>query len=246
MTSGRPATAYWNERYRNQGVDVPDASEPCAREALAHFGDVRGKRLLDLGCGPGDYSLFFAERGAEVTAVDYSDVAIAQLAEVCRNAGIDNVHAVTADAFEIAPLGPFDLVFGKWILHHLEPFATFARTLRDSMVDGGRAFFYENNGLSGLLLWARAHLAGRYGIPKFGDDEEFPLTPDEIDLLRPYFDVEVDVAEMYLAQLGSQYVLRSRLMRQAGRVDRVLYERVPRLRRYSYRQNLLLRARPAG
>jgi 2-polyprenyl-3-methyl-5-hydroxy-6-metoxy-1,4-benzoquinol methylase len=241
----RQATAYWNDRYRGQGVALPADTEPCAREALAHFGDVRGKRLLDLGCGPGDYSLFFAERGADVTAIDYSDVAIDQLQTVCRNGGIDNVHPVVADAFDIERLGPFDLVFGKWILHHLEPFSDFARTLRNAVVDDGRGFFYENNGLSGVLLWARAHLAGKYGIPKFGDDEEFPLTPDEIEELRAYFDVEVDVAETYLAQLGAQYLLRSHLMGLAAKTDGVVHERLPRLRRYSYRQNLLLRARAA-
>jgi SAM-dependent methyltransferase len=246
VSNPRPATAYWDDRYRRQGVAVPDESEPCARAALAHFGDLRGKRLLDLGCGPGDYSLFFAERGAEVTAIDYSAVAIDQLQAVCRDGGIENVHPVVADAFDIERLGPFDLVFGKWILHHLEPFTDFARTLRASLVDDGLGFFYENNGLSGALLWARAHLAGRYGIPKFGDNEEFPLTPDEIDELRRYFDVEVDVAETYLAQLGSQYLLRSRCMGAAARADGVVHTRFPRLRRYSYRQNLLLRARPAG
>ena len=36
-----------------------------------------GKRVCDLGCGPGLYSTRFAERGAEVTGVDFSPTAIA-------------------------------------------------------------------------------------------------------------------------------------------------------------------------
>ena len=197
-----------------------------------------GSACWTSGAGPATTACSSPSAAPDVTAIDYSDVAIDQLQTVCRNGGIDNVHPVVADAFDIERLGPFDLVFGKWILHHLEPFSDFARTLRNAVVDDARGFFYENNGLSGVLLWARAHLAGKYGIPKFGDDEEFPLTPDEIEELRAYFDVEVDVAETYLAQLGSQYLLRSHLMGLAAKTDGVVHERLPRLRRYSYRQNL--------
>ena len=200
--------------------------------------------MLDLGLRTGDYSLFFAERGADVTAVDYSDVAIDQLHAVCAT-------AASTTSIRSSPTRSTSSGSGRSTSCSASGSCTISSrspSSRDvcasSLVDDGRGFFYENNGLSGALLWARAHLAGKYGIPKFGDDEEFPLTPDEIEELRRYFDVEVDVAETYLAQLGSQYLLRSHLMGAAAKTDGFVHERLPRLRRYSYRQNLLLRARP--
>ncbi|MEN6325121.1 MAG: class I SAM-dependent methyltransferase [Syntrophomonas sp.] len=41
-------------------------------ETLKILGDIKGKRILDLGCGEGGYSRLFASEGAIVTGVDYS------------------------------------------------------------------------------------------------------------------------------------------------------------------------------
>ena len=43
---------------------------------LRYMGDVRGLRILDLGCGEGGYSRRLAAAGALVTAVDCSEGAI--------------------------------------------------------------------------------------------------------------------------------------------------------------------------
>ncbi len=43
---------------------------------LQSFGNVAGKHLLDLGCGDGYYSRLFAEKGATVTGVDFSETFI--------------------------------------------------------------------------------------------------------------------------------------------------------------------------
>jgi 2-polyprenyl-3-methyl-5-hydroxy-6-metoxy-1,4-benzoquinol methylase len=37
------------------------------------MGDVKGKTVLDLGCGEGYYSRVFAELGAQVTGIDFSE-----------------------------------------------------------------------------------------------------------------------------------------------------------------------------
>lgn len=47
--------------------------EHIRRPAIMHeLGDIRGKRILDLGCGDGYYSRLMAEAGADVVGVDFS------------------------------------------------------------------------------------------------------------------------------------------------------------------------------
>ncbi|MBS1705094.1 MAG: class I SAM-dependent methyltransferase [Armatimonadetes bacterium] len=72
---------------------------------LAHCGDVRGQRCLDIGCGEGRFSRFLQERGA--IAVGFDPIApLAQYA-VLRNSG----HIACADAEKIPfRAGVFDLV----------------------------------------------------------------------------------------------------------------------------------------
>lgn len=207
--------------------------------ASSHFGDVRGKTVLDVGCGNGGTSLYFARLGAQVIATDTSRAAIANLTAFCEREGIGNVTALRMPAQEVARLGRVDFVFGSMILHHIEPFNDFAATLRALLGPGGRGFFFENNARSSLMIWCRENLVGRFGIPKFGDDEEFPLTPGEVDMLRRHFQVKVVYPELHLFRMIPQYLLRARLERLFLALDRFFF-RFPAVLKYSYRQFLFL------
>jgi hypothetical protein len=57
---------------------------------LRLVGDVKGKRVLDLGCGTGDAAITFAKRGAVVIAVDPS---VERLGRARERAGLDPVAA---------------------------------------------------------------------------------------------------------------------------------------------------------
>jgi len=81
---------------------------PALKEAV---GNVRGKRVLDIGCGEGCFSRFFASVGAEVTGVDLSEAMIkaAIEEEENRNLGIKyyvadaaNLHMLSSGTFDVA------------------------------------------------------------------------------------------------------------------------------------------------
>lgn len=65
----------WNRRYRERGLQSPEV--PSFVRALA--GRLRPGRLLDVGAGDGAASLWLAEQGFDVTAVDIADAGLARL-----------------------------------------------------------------------------------------------------------------------------------------------------------------------
>jgi hypothetical protein len=88
-------------------------------------------------------------------------------------------------------------------------------------------------------MWCRDHLVGRFGIPKHGDDEERPLSRDEVQLLARHLGVEVVYPELFLLRMASPYLFRDHLWAALTLLDRWLFHLKP-LRKYSYRQYLYL------
>lgn len=79
-----------------------------------------GDRILDIGGGPGRYSIHFAKKGCDVTLVDLSEGNVALAQEKAREAGV-NIQAHAANCLEIdqLALGQFDHVFLMGPLYHL-------------------------------------------------------------------------------------------------------------------------------
>lgn len=238
------SAVHWETVFQNSAYSaVPDEGvRKSLGKATGFLSVAPDKTLLDLGCGGGWTSIFWARTGMRVTAVDSSPTAIARLRAKCEEEGITNLTAVVGDAMEIDQLGPFDYVYGSMILHHLEPFQEFAARLKQLLRPGGKAFFYENNGASALLIWCRTHLVGRFGIPKHGDADEFPLTPQEIDVLRSMFQVKIQFPALVFFELASVYLLRRRFMLPLRAIDNFLYNRKIGVE-HSYRQYVLLERR---
>jgi 2-polyprenyl-3-methyl-5-hydroxy-6-metoxy-1,4-benzoquinol methylase len=230
---------FWNDVYTKTqpSLALDPETQKAVDAALEHFGDVRGRTILDFGCGTGATSLYFARIGANVIAADISEVAIESLAREARETGLSNLQPRLISAPFMGGIDGFDFIFGNFILHHLEPVEQFASELHDKLRLKG--FFWENNAASRLFVWLRNHAAGRLWIPKYGDDIESPLTPDELEVLRKYFTVEVEYPEMYFWRLVSGYILGDRLYSLAVALDEFFY-RHNILTRYSYRQFIRL------
>lgn len=77
---------------------------------------VKGKKVLDVGCGTGRFSRTLADWGAIVVAVDLSEaIYVAQ-----ENSGTrDNIIFAYADLFKLPfPTGYFDVILAWGVLHH--------------------------------------------------------------------------------------------------------------------------------
>ncbi len=81
-----------------------------------------GDVVLDLGCGPGDYSLRAAQEVGEhglVYALDRQDEAIRRISEKIRGQGCSNIRVIKADITQPLPLadGLMDLCLVSTVLH---------------------------------------------------------------------------------------------------------------------------------
>ena len=96
----------WDERYRAQpGFDRPP--EPLL---VSTAGELAPGRALDLACGTGRHALYLARLGWRVTAVDGSEVAVAELRRQAAGLEIDARTAnLEAGEFVIEPDG-YDLI----------------------------------------------------------------------------------------------------------------------------------------
>jgi SAM-dependent methyltransferase len=105
-------------------VMVDESFEACTspenRMIMQKLGIIWGKRILELGCGAGEASVYFAKKGAEVIATDLSS---GMLEVVQKVAEMHNVKVKTVKcSSDNMPFDDesFDIVYAANLLHHVD------------------------------------------------------------------------------------------------------------------------------
>ena len=78
------ASRWWDE---NSEFKPLHDINPLRAGWIDQFSDVRGKRLIDVGCGGGLLSEAMAHRGATVTGIDMGEASNGDLGETGRGGG---------------------------------------------------------------------------------------------------------------------------------------------------------------
>ena len=86
------------------------------------FGDLQNKKVLEIGCGSGEVSVWFAKNGAQVSGADVSDESIKIAEHRSAENFTDNQIKFYACPAEHLPFADkfFDLIFVNVSLHHME------------------------------------------------------------------------------------------------------------------------------
>lgn len=124
----RHDAAHWDSRYAVD--DQLWASGPSALvvEVVTRLGPGAGRRALDVGAGEGRHAVWLAQRGWQVTAVDFSQVAVERGRAHAAEAGVE-VEWVVADVDGWEPPSGVDLVLLAWLRPEPETLARLVAAL---------------------------------------------------------------------------------------------------------------------
>ena len=112
------------------------------RVGMLTSGILPSSKVLELGCGTGDFTKEIIKTGANITAIDISPV----LLDIARkNVLADNVQFVEDNAYQMSfDDESFDFVIGSSVLHHLEIEKAISEIYRVLKVNGIMLFTEPN------------------------------------------------------------------------------------------------------
>lgn len=116
--SGQDPCASWYRSRTGLSADVAHYGPDVGTEAdLRLLGDLRGKRVLELGCGGAPSSIAFARQGAIAIAVDSSADLVAEAKRRCEQEGV-RVELRQGDLADLAFVraDSVDVVFSAYAL----------------------------------------------------------------------------------------------------------------------------------
>lgn len=166
-------------------IDVRAANEACTAPEIRYItkrlGDLRGKRLLDLGCGLGEVSVYFATQGAQVTACDLSSGMLDASSRLAVANGVRvSTHLADAEDLRLPADSRFDIIYAGNLLHHVDIDRTLAK-LKPHLAPGGTLVTWDP------LAYNPVINAYRRIATQVRTADEHPLTWRDIGLFRRHF-----------------------------------------------------------
>jgi 2-polyprenyl-3-methyl-5-hydroxy-6-metoxy-1,4-benzoquinol methylase len=153
----------WHGRIAKTEGDLGAISAPWHVTVSRLLPDLNGLRVLEIGCGRGDFAIWMANRypRATVVAIDFSKTAIDEARDraLRRNSPVefavgDATHLAFAD-------GTFDMIVSCECLEHVPEPERMAAEIRRLLKHGGRFILTTENYFNGTLLaWLKAWLTG--------------------------------------------------------------------------------------
>jgi ubiquinone/menaquinone biosynthesis C-methylase UbiE len=107
--------------------------------------ELRGRRMLDCGCGTGQYVLALLAAGADVWGIEYEEAKVAEFKsrnpEVAQRVSVGDIQSIAFDD------NSFDIVLANEVLEHVPDDRQGLREMYRVLKDGGQLFVFSPNRL---------------------------------------------------------------------------------------------------
>lgn len=168
-----------------QKIDVIKSNTVCTAPEMRFIseklGNLKGKRLLDVGCGLGEASVFFAIQGAKVLSTDLSEGMLNATQSLARkyNVGVD-VHKSSAESLLLPESEKFDVIYVGNLFHHVDIEPTILR-LKPHLTKGGTLISWDPVAYNPLINVYRVIATETRTV------DEHPLKLSDIRLFKKHF-----------------------------------------------------------
>lgn len=130
------------QKLRERGVNANNLFEIPARYAL--LPDLKGLRVLDLGCGMGDDCREYIRRGAkEVVGIDISEKMLEAAKAKNADPNIRYIRMPMEDLYKLE--GGFDVVVSSLAIHYVEDYKGVLREVNRLLKKGGEFIFSQEH-----------------------------------------------------------------------------------------------------
>ena len=178
---------------------------------LRQFGDVRGKRILDYGCGSAEGGIYLAKHGAHVVGVDVSAGMLDTAQSLARHHGVQIETRVVTSSGIPAEDDEFDLIYGNGVLHHVTLDLAIPEVARVLKRDGRGCFIEPLPDNPAINVYRKM-------ADKVRTVDETPLSFGSIEQFRSHFG-ELSHEEFWLTALAVCTGLPAMTASSASAVD---------------------------
>jgi len=182
------AEAYEDKRFSGGGRLIDHREKEAVLGAL---GPVEDKRILEIACGTGRFTVMLAERGADIVGLDISGPMLQQGREKARAAGVDDhLQFFRGDAGRLPfPDDHFDAVLAMRFFHLADTPEEYLREIRRVAKDV--VFFDTFNRFSARSIynWALpmgSRLYSRWEVDRLVSAADLTLVESAHDFVVPY------------------------------------------------------------
>jgi ubiquinone/menaquinone biosynthesis C-methylase UbiE len=217
---------------------ISDVVNRCYRERILACG---GHDVLEIGCGRYPVASFLST-DISFTAIDISDVAVQETAEVARSKGIEGAYLLMNAEETAFADNSFDLICGTSILHHLNLKLACAE-IRRILRPNGSAVFIEPLGHNPFINLYRKL------TPRIRSVDEHPLLLKDMEDIRSQFE-QVELHYFCCLSLAAvpfrNWKIFPAVKDALQRIDSSIFRALPVSRRYAWMMVMIMSGAKGG